>query len=378
MQCYSGLEIVTNKATLDERAGVPHHLLGFADPFAPPPLQLNVHRWVAQADAAIAGIRARGALPVVVGGTHYYVEALVWRRLVQLPEGGAPPAREPVAEGVSTAELYAQLQAADPAMARRLCETDRRKILRSLQVLAQTGRRHSELLAEQRVAQSEPRYDALFLWVDCADWDALCTRLDARVDDMLSRGLAAEVAAFKAAATASGQTSFEQGILQSIGVREFWPLVGNDPPASAEAMAAAAEAMKRSTRRYARQQVRWIRNRLERGGVRMVRLVLGADTTRWNDEVLFPALAASRAFLKEPPTLEAATARIAHVPASHSVDQWQNRVCDLCGGRILHGENEWSAHIKSNHHKAMRRQQLRRQQQQQQQSSEPSKQIEQL
>lgn len=369
MQCYAGLPIATNKATDAERAGVPHHLLGFSDPLAAPDAQLNVHRWVARADAAIADIAARGSLPVVVGGTHYYVEALVWRRLVGCELHAPPPA---FAADVPTAELYAQLQAADPVMASRVCESDRRKIARSLQVHAQTGRRHSELLAEQRTAPAEPRYDALFLWVDCDDWDALSARLDARIDEMLARGLLAEIAEFKAAATSAGQTSFERGIHQAIGVREFWPICGT---AAAEeedpaALAAATDAMKRNTRKYARQQVRWIRNRLERGGVRLVRLALGADTSRWNVDVLEPALLSARAFLAETAVpgvstgAAAAAAAASAVPGSYSVGQWQNRVCDLCGGRVLHGEHEWAAHIKSNHHKAMKRQQRRRQQQQ--------------
>ena len=94
VQCYQGLPIMTNKATAEETAAVPHHLLGFVDPVTQRPLgqsplltpagtQLfDVREWVKLADSAVEDIHKRRKIPVVVGGTHYYIESLIWRKLI--------------------------------------------------------------------------------------------------------------------------------------------------------------------------------------------------------------------------------------------------------------------------------------------------------
>jgi tRNA A37 N6-isopentenylltransferase MiaA len=113
---------------------------------------------------------------------------------------------------------------------------------------------------------------------------------------MMAQGLLDEVLALKRSFVDAGvmPSAFDKGLLQAIGVREFWDLVG--VPVTPGQLTAATDAMKRSTRRYARQQARWIRNRLEKGGVRMQRLVLG-DLARWSQDVFEPAVVAVRAFL---------------------------------------------------------------------------------
>lgn len=90
VQCYQGLPIMTNKATEEETSAVPHHLLGFVDPITQKPLgsspsdthQFDVHEWTKLADTAVEDIHKRGKVPVVVGGTHYYIESLIWRKLI--------------------------------------------------------------------------------------------------------------------------------------------------------------------------------------------------------------------------------------------------------------------------------------------------------
>lgn len=90
VQCYQGLPIMTNKATEEEISAVPHHLLGFVDPITQKPLgqspedthQFDVHEWTKLADSAVEDIHERGKIPVVVGGTHYYIESLIWRKLI--------------------------------------------------------------------------------------------------------------------------------------------------------------------------------------------------------------------------------------------------------------------------------------------------------
>lgn len=140
-QVYRGLDIGTGKPTPEERAAVPHHLLDVVDPGE----RYHAARFRADALVAIEGVRARGRLPVVVGGTGLYVRALL-RGLTPAPP--ADPAlraeleRFAVAHG--PAALHARLAAVAPETARRLHPNDRVRVVRALEVHARTGRAPTE------------------------------------------------------------------------------------------------------------------------------------------------------------------------------------------------------------------------------------------
>ncbi|GKT84538.1 tRNA isopentenyltransferase [Colletotrichum tofieldiae] len=165
MQMYKGLPIITNKITPAERRGVPHHLLDH--------IGLDQPTWVVEdfkreANKVIREIRNRGNLPIVVGGTHYYTNALLFEDTlvgaddekprdsdVKLDDDTSsfPILNEP------TDVILAKLREVDPVMADRWHPNDRRKISRSLQIYLQHGRPASAIYAEQRqrkMAENKP------------------------------------------------------------------------------------------------------------------------------------------------------------------------------------------------------------------------------
>ncbi|KAJ3013841.1 hypothetical protein HKX48_005492 [Thoreauomyces humboldtii] len=320
MQVYKGLDIVTNKATMQERQGVPHHLMDFLDPSK----EYSVSDFDRDASRAISDIHSRGKVPILVGGTNYYIQSLLWReqtitkakaeqeRLLAEEEDSAihssvvdhplagkmtealtatnPRVYSPSEIGVylAGANLWDLLKEVDPVMADRWHERHGRKIRRSIQVFYTTGRKHSELIAEQwrqkTSSGSALRHDTCVFWLH-APPAILNPRLDARVDQMIERGLFQELSEMRADVRrgdvigapqdASIPTiNYTRGILQAIGFKEFDHYLtlmdgkasGSEaqpqPEEIAKARAQGLEDMKCATRQYARKQVSWIKNKL--------------------------------------------------------------------------------------------------------------------
>lgn len=209
IQMYAGLDVASAKVPAGERGGVPHHLLSFLEPRT----TFTVRDFRAVAGALIDDIARRGRLPVVVGGTLYYCQALLRDSLLEEDEaavaaaiegsadasssGGAPPA-------VGGPYTFQRLQAVDPVMAQRLHPHDARKIARALQVYDTTGLPYSEVLRRQQArleaasaALPPSEYDVRTLWLQVGDPGVLAQRLDGRVDAMVAGGLLAEVRALR-------------------------------------------------------------------------------------------------------------------------------------------------------------------------------------
>ncbi|KJE95239.1 tRNA isopentenyltransferase 1 [Capsaspora owczarzaki ATCC 30864] len=164
MQIYNALPIATNRVTLEEQERAVHHLLAHVDPFDE---SYTVVRFRDEALAAIAQVHARGKLPVIVGGTNYYIEALLWKVLLDEVPGVEAGWRRmhdsaadlqkllPNLDEESPAALYAELQRIDPVMASRLHPNSARKVRRSIEVFHQYGQKHSDILKSQHnVVQS--------------------------------------------------------------------------------------------------------------------------------------------------------------------------------------------------------------------------------
>ncbi|KIY48715.1 tRNA isopentenyltransferase [Fistulina hepatica ATCC 64428] len=329
MQVYAGLDVLTNKMPESEQAGVEHLLMGFKHPGE----QYVVGQWVKDAMTAVTTMHARKEIPIVVGGTSYWLQHLLFsdRLLHKGVEGTAPQADDGLQHAINSLphnlrDLYDNLSerelpasadlpenafamhellnALDPAMAARWHWKDTRKVLRSLCIVKESGRRPSEILREQARTASLSRYDSLCFWVH-ADRDVLNERLCMRVDKMLEQGLLDEVRTLMALAkedadedastSSSGadqSKEFTSSIYQSIGYREFHgylsTLTGH-PDASDKKYQEAAENMKISTRQYARRQVSWIRNKL----IPAIQL----DAESWAANVRDPAVRITSDFL---------------------------------------------------------------------------------
>lgn len=241
MQVYRGMDIGTAKPTADERARVPHHLLDVVTPDQ----AFSVADYVRLAEAAIGAVLARGRLPLVTGGTGFYLRAL--RRGLPTVPPADPEAQAPLWRAVEEGglgELIAELQAAAPDDAARAARNPRR-VVRSLEVLRRTGRPPSAF------AVRPPRfaYDLVVLQPPAA---LLRERISSRTEAMFERGLVAEVAGLLA------RYPDQPTALQGIGYKEVAAHLKGE--LSEEG---ARRAVDLATQRYAKRQRTWFRG--ERG-----------------------------------------------------------------------------------------------------------------
>ncbi|HET8580870.1 MAG TPA: tRNA (adenosine(37)-N6)-dimethylallyltransferase MiaA [Candidatus Paceibacterota bacterium] len=171
-QVYRGLDIGTGKIMPDEMQGIPHHLLDIADPTD----AFTAARFAEAGRAAIEGIAGRGKLPIICGGTGFYIDALLGR--AALPEVEPDPALRDELSRRSAPELYAQLQELDPARAAAIDRNNPARLIRAIEVATALG-------AVPPLPRPSPRYDALWIgiaWPDDALRQRIRTRLLARLD----------------------------------------------------------------------------------------------------------------------------------------------------------------------------------------------------
>ena len=210
-QVYRGMDIGTAKPSMQERRAVPHHLLDIRDPSQP----YSAAEFVHDATAAIADIRARGRLPLVVGGTMLYAKALR-DGLSRLPSAD-PQLRahiEARAAALGWPALHAELAERDPVTAARLSPNDGQRIQRALEVIELTGTPLSQL--QQQAAPSALRLRTVGLMP--ADRAALRARIAQRFDAMLAAGLLDEVRALMS----RGDLHRDLPSQRSVGYRQGW------------------------------------------------------------------------------------------------------------------------------------------------------------
>ena len=238
-QVYRGMDVATGKPSAETRRQVAHHLVDVVDPDD----RYQAARFRQDAAAAIEAIRARGRLPVVVGGTGLYIRALV-RGLDPAPPADPEYRRElaSIAATEGRASLHARLSLAAPAVARRLHPNDHVRVVRALE-MARAG---AATLVQDRWRAPADSYDVTYFGLTM-DRAALARRLAARAAAFVDSGLRAEVERLLARGYDPSLPS-----LQSIGYREFVRVVrgGLDP-------AEALRLMQRDTVRYAKRQWTW-------------------------------------------------------------------------------------------------------------------------
>jgi len=248
-QVYRGMDIGTAKPDRATRALVPHHLLDIRDPSQ----GFSAGEFVREADAAIAAIQARGALPLLVGGTMLYFRAL---REGLAPMPGADAAIRGEIEAMAALRgwpaVHAELARVDPESAARIAPRDSQRVQRALEVYRITAAPISRWQAQSR--RDRPRHRGLWyaLWPDSRV--ALRERLQARFEAMLRAGLVEEVRALQA----RGDLTPQHGSMRAVGYRQLWRYCAGEIPLE-QAVAQAVTA----TAQLAKRQMTWLRREHE-------------------------------------------------------------------------------------------------------------------
>jgi tRNA dimethylallyltransferase len=246
MQVYRGMDIGTAKATPEERARVPHHLIDIRDIQEP----LNVKEYYEEAMSACRDILMRGRTPIIVGGTGFYIHSLLYG-----PPSG--PGCDPAIREMLQAEeerfgidlLFDKLSKFDPEYAATISRNDRHKILRGLEIIEISGRKVSSFEWKDRRQQSFFDFRPWFLY-----WprEILYKRLEKRCDEMLSFGLLEEVVKLDRLGIRHNRTAS-----QAIGYRQTLDFLDTaQTPADYEEY---VRQLKIASRHLAKRQFTWFR-----------------------------------------------------------------------------------------------------------------------
>ncbi|KAG9126298.1 hypothetical protein FRC07_004036 [Ceratobasidium sp. 392] len=310
MQTYKGLDLVTNKITESEMNGIEHTLFNFRD------LKEDyiVTEWVTDAISEIDSAHKTQKLPIVVGGTSYWLQHLLFaNRLASLPldEPSAtppptlsapnlPPSLQQLFDNLPTRadaidedasfKLHSLLMHLDPTTASRWHWKDTRKVLRSINII----RESNKTVGEAYKAQTDPvsRYPTLIFWL-YMNPAILNPMLDLRVDKMVEAGLREEVEGMGQAADAAKGRIEMVGLNQAIGYKEFEAYL-QDPTRPQLKFDRGVEHMKVATQQYATRQVKWIKSQLLPAVIASdnvhIALLEVKDPANWDEDVLQPAL----------------------------------------------------------------------------------------
>ncbi|KAL4999008.1 IPP transferase-domain-containing protein [Aspergillus recurvatus] len=395
MQMYRGLPIITNQIPVDERNGIPHHLISCIE-LEENPWRISMFR--RECLRLINDIHARGKLPVLVGGTHYYTQSVLFQdQLVSEEpdssdeESGSYPAddvdsavRWPILD--AEPELILQkLREVDPIMADHWHPKDTRKIRRSLEIYFQTGKPASQVYAEQRQSKQatanndngsgkgQLRFNTAIFCLH-SEKATLEERLFKRVDVMVEQGLLSEASRMsdylqeqKAQGVTVDQT---RGVWVSIGFKELAPYSnalreGSRTEKELEALKQSCiGSVKIATRQYAMSQLKWIRNKLwaglsEAGMTDRLYFLDSTNVGDWTKNITEPSERLVEALMEEKPlpdpkslsefaktTLEAL--EIKSLPTDHRPTRCIT--CDICRKTVTN-EEQWQIHINGSVHK---------------------------
>lgn len=247
MQLYRGMDIGTAKLPVVARRGIPHHQLDVLDVTE----TATVARYQGAAAADVEAIAARGALPVIVGGSMLYIQSLL--------DDWSFPATDPAVRArweqrlaeVGVGELHAELARRDPAAAASILPTDARRTVRALEVVELTG----QPFAASAPRIGAPRWDTAIVGLDC-DTTILDDRLARRTDAMFDQGLVGEVVGLLERGLRDGVTASRAlGYAQVLAALDAGGPAGPD----ADRLREAREQTFVGTRRYVRRQRSWFR-----------------------------------------------------------------------------------------------------------------------
>lgn len=383
---YRGLPIITNQIPVEERNGIPHYLLSC--------IELEEEAWrigifKRETLRLIDDIHARGKLPVLVGGTHYYTQAVLFKdqtvgenaeiaeEPTEDPEAASSAVKWPILDAPTEVVLQ-KLREVDPVMADRWHPNETRKIRRSLEIYFQTGRPASEVYAEQKRAKQKTaeedsslgteqlRFPSMIFWVH-SERETLNARLEKRVDVMVEQGLMSEARTmfdYIQDKKAQGITvDQERGVWVSIGFKELAPYFealqnGSASPEELESLKRSSiESIKIATRQYSTSQIKWVRNKLwnalsAAGMTNRLYLLDSSDVENWEQNITEPSEKLVHALLNDEATPDpkslselARTTLAAKEAKAEKQKTGANKcvTCDVCQ-RTMTSE-QWDVHI---------------------------------
>ena len=270
MQIYRDMNVGTAKVTESEAQGIPHHLIDIVEPSE----LFSVEEYRARALASANEICIRGKMPMFVGGTGLYVDALMRAPMTNVPES-SKEYRDDILQKIKTDAdvdaLWQRLAAVDPESAAAIHKNNVRRVIRALEIYERTGKTKSEIDRESKMAS--PDISIGMITLDFHDREILYKRVDERVDVMMKDGLLDEVAMLYN----SGRLPEDSTAAQAIGYKEIIKHLEGEI-----SLDEAILQIKLGTRRYAKRQLTWFRhNEAERlyidgedGGIRNINDIL--------------------------------------------------------------------------------------------------------
>ena len=248
MQVYRHMDIGSAKIRPEEMEGVPHHLIDVLEPTE----AFNVVIFQELAKQALAEIYGRGRIPILVGGTGFYIQALLYD--IDFTENDEDTALrhslEELARRDGTEALYERLRAVDPASCESIHAHNVKRVIRAIEFYEKTGKRISDHNKEQRENVSPYRF-AYFVLND--DRERIYRNIDSRVDQMMEQGLVGEVQALREMGCHKGMVS-----MQGLGYKEILSYLEGEIT-----LEEAVYLIKRDTRHFAKRQLTWFRREKE-------------------------------------------------------------------------------------------------------------------
>ena len=244
MQVYRHMDIGSAKVTPEEMDGVPHHLIDVLEPEE----EFNVVVFQKLAKEALTGIYERGHIPIIVGGTGFYIQALLYDIDFTENDGDTAIRREleKLAQTQGAGCLHQMLQEIDPESAAAIHQNNVKRVIRAIEFYRQTGKKISLHNEQEREKQSP--YQFLYYVLD-TDRKILYERIDRRVDLMMEHGLVDEVKHLADMGCTRDMVS-----MQGLGYKEILDYLSGEIP-----LEEAVYILKRDTRHFAKRQITWFK-----------------------------------------------------------------------------------------------------------------------
>lgn len=243
MQIYKHMDIATAKVTKEEQALVKHHMIDIVEPTE----SYSVSQYINDAKRCIEDIKSRGKLPIICGGTGFYVDAIINGSEIK-PSFSSNTRRmlEEECEKSGLDSMYQKLQKIDPDSCEKIHQNDKKRIIRALEIYYNTG-----VVRSKQNMQECSQYLHPIIFSITMDRKKLYSRINRRVDEMVDNGLIDETKKMMSLGLNENYQS-----MAGIGYKEMIPYVKGEIT-----LEQAKDNLKQATRRYAKRQITWFKKR---------------------------------------------------------------------------------------------------------------------